>query len=175
MGQKNYFNDLISNDEHFYDMPDCISECADYKDLIEKSFGLTAGQLNLDSFKCYEQDNKYLFELSVNQNQEKFAVNKISDYVDAKSLILGLNLVLKNNNIVTNKRFIELVGGPVDFGIAFISIDKEMNLAKNGLIWRDKQFYIDFENAKGENKNEPSSKTKPEISKPSNESWWKIW
>lgn len=36
MEQKNYFNDLISNDDHFYDLPDCLSGCADYKELIEK-------------------------------------------------------------------------------------------------------------------------------------------
>ena len=173
MEQKNYFNNLISNEEHFYDIPDCISECSDYKDLIEKSFNLTEGQLVLDSFKCSEEDGTFLFELTVNQNPESFKVKKVSDYVDTNGLIAGLNNILNNSRLKTQKRFIDLVGGPVDFGIAFISPDKEMNLARNGMIWRNDQFYVDNENSKMSNNIKSDDKVKP--TKSENKPWWKVW
>lgn len=101
----------------------------------------------MEKFICSAEGNRYLFELTVNQNHEKFEVIIVSDYVDTNNLILGLNSgILKNSEFITEKRFVDLVGGPVDFGIAFISKDKEMSLAKNGMIWRDDQFFIDFDN-----------------------------
>jgi len=173
MEKKNYFNNLISNEEHFYDIPDCISECSDYKELIENSFGLTEGLLKLQSFKCTDTETKYVFELTVNEKSENFEVNKVSDYVDTNGLISGLNSILNSSNVQTQNRFIDLVGGPVDFGIAFVSPEKEMNLAKSGMIWRNDQFYIDYENS-----NKPGSIKSDDIGKSTkskNKPWWKIW
>lgn len=173
MEKKNYFNNLISNEEHFYDLPDCISECTDYKELIENSFGLTEGLLKLQSFKCTDTGAQYLFEITVNEKSESFEVNKVSDYVDTNGLISGLNSILNSSNIQTQNRFIDLVGGPVDFGIAFVSPDKEMNLAKSGMIWRDDQFYIDYETSKNPENKESNDAGKP--TKPKNKPWWKMW
>lgn len=173
MEQKNYFNNLISNREHFYDVPDCISECSDYKELIENSFGLTDGLLALQSFKCTDNDAKFMFELIVNEKPENFELNKVSDYVDTNGLISGLNLILQNSNVQTENRFIDLVGGPVDFGIAFITPDKEMNLAKSGMIWRNDQFYIDYENSKKSDNIKSVDEVEPKKSE--NKPWWKIW
>jgi hypothetical protein len=175
MEQKNYFNNLISNEEHFYDLPDCISECSDYKDLIEKSFALTDGRLTMESFKCSESETAFLFELIVNQKPENFEVKKISDYVDTNGLISGLNSILTNSMVKTQNRFIDLVGGPVDFGIAFISPEKEMNLAKNGMIWRNDQFYADYENIKSPDKTTLDDKVKVNSTKSERKPWWKIW
>ncbi|HQW96109.1 MAG TPA: hypothetical protein PLU58_09925 [Saprospiraceae bacterium] len=172
MEQKNYFNDLITNDEHFHDIPDCISSCVDYKELIEKSFLLTNGLLNLESFVCSEETNKYLFHLTVNHKFTEFQVNIVSDYVDANNLIAGLNFIIINSGVKTEKRFIDLVGGPVDFGVAFISKDKEMNLAKNGMIWRDDQFYIDFDKT---NNSHDIDKSLTRTIEPQNKPWWKVW
>jgi len=173
MELKNYFNNLISNEEHFYDIPDCISECSDYKGLIENSFGLTDGLLALHSFKCTDNEAKFIFDLIVNEKPENFEVNKVSDYVDTNGLISGLNSILQNSNAQTKNRFIDLVGGPVDFGIAFISPDKEMNLAKSGMIWRNDQFYIDYKNLNMTDHIKSVDKVEPKKSQ--NKPWWKIW
>ena len=174
MEQKNYFNNLISNEEHFYAVPDCISECSDYKELIEQSFNLTDGQLILESFNCSESETTYIFELTVNKSTEKFEVKKISDSVDTNGLILGLNSILINRGVITQNRFVDLVGGPVDFGIAFISPDKEMNLAKNGLVWRNDQFYIEFENAKMLSDVKSDDELDVKMGKFEKKPWWKL-
>jgi len=175
MEQTNYFNDIISNEEHFYDMPDCISECSDYKDLIEKAFELTNGQLNLEFFECSEKGDEFQINLKVNQDSNTISVKKVSDYVDAEGLIYGLNQILKSNRIESNKRFVDLVGGPVDFGVAYISINKEVELAENGMIWRDDKIYIDFKESQKLNSDSNILKTITEKPITQKKPWWKIW
>jgi len=175
MEKSNYFNDIISNDEHFYDMPDCISGCSDYKDLLGKSFDLTNGQLHLGAFECSDTGDEFHFKLKVNMHLHKMSVLKVSDYVDAKGLILGLNKILESNKIESNKKFVDLVGGPVDFGVAYISLEKELELAQNGMIWRDDQFYLDA--AEYQKSNSDSTVLELVTAKPrsSKKPWWKFW
>ena len=175
MEQENYFDDIISNKEHFYDIPDCISECYDYKDLIEKALKLTNGQLNLESFSCSAKGMEFQFELKVNQDSNIITVKKASDYVDANGLIMGLNQILKTSRIVSDKKFVDLVGGPVDFGVAYISVTKEMELAKKGMIWRNDQFYLDFTESQKSNTKANNLENNNENPKTQKKPWWKIW
>ena len=173
MEEPNYFNNIISNKEYFYEMPDCISECKDYKDLIQQSMNLTNGQLSLETFECVDQEKTYQLNLKINSKENSISVKKISDYVDADGLIIGLNSILKSSSMKTEKKFIQLVGGPVDFGVALVTSEKEMELAKGGLIWRNDLFYKEYEQMQSQPPKSADTNIVKEqkVTKP----WWKIW
>lgn len=132
----NYFNDIILDNEHFIDLPDCISEANDYKETIEKSFAISQGLLTLDSFVGEKNNDEFKFTLVVNGRNENFSVQIISDYVDSENLLAGLNDILKNSGYEGDRHFCDINGGVADFGIAFISPLKENELASQGLIYR---------------------------------------
>lgn len=132
----NYFNDIIKDNEHFIDIPDCISDANDYKETLENAFQISQGLLTLDSFAGNESDGKYILELGVNGKKEIIEVKIISDYVDSENLISGLNTILKNNEYQGDRYYCDINGGVADFGIAFISREKENELASQGLIFR---------------------------------------
>ena len=133
----NYLNDIITDEDFFYDMPDCISCANDYESLIENSLKLTDGILKLERFNSEDKDNKFLFELIVNNQTIKFSLENQSDYVDSEGLITALNMILDTLDIEGNRIFCDVNGGTIDFGVAFITPEKEKELASNGLIWRE--------------------------------------
>lgn len=175
MSRPNYFNDIINNQEYFYDLPDCISSCEDYKELIEKSFQLTNGKLTLEAFSCKNQEGKYFLEITVNDTHQAIVVDQISDYADGKNLVQGLNQILIAVLPSTDRRFCEAGGGSVDFGIAFIPPAKEYELAKSGLIWRPATFFAEYESAIFTEQARANQSTKPSNQKPSTKPWWKFW
>ena len=132
----NYFKDIITNEEHFIDLPDCIATGQDYKETIEKSFKITNGLLQLDEFNWAKNNGRFEFDLTVNRKQVKFSVEIASDFVDSNGVIDGLNHILDEIGYEGDKRFCDLNGGVADFGVAFITREKEAELAKNDLIWR---------------------------------------
>ncbi len=133
----NYFNDLISNDEHFIDMPDCIVDGSSYEETIEKSFKITNEILKLDKFSWSITNGRFEFNLIANGNPANFSVEIVSDYVDSNGLIAGLNKILKESGYKGEKQFCDINGGVADFGVAFITKDKENELASQGLIYRE--------------------------------------
>ena len=60
----------------------------------------------------------------------------ISDYVNSNAIIDGLNQVLRDSGYSGEERFCDINGEVADFGIAFISPEKEEELVANGLIYR---------------------------------------
>ncbi len=133
----NAFNDLISNDEHFIGLPDCIADGSSYEKTIEKSFNITNGILKLDKFSWSNNNGRFEFNLIVNGNPANFSVEIVSDYVDSNGLIAGLNKVLKESGYEGEKQLCDVNGGVADFGVAFITKGKEKELASKGLIWRE--------------------------------------
>lgn len=133
----NYFNDIISDSEHFIDMPDCIADGGSYQETLEKAFNLTQGILSLEDFQWTQNDKKYDFTLKVNGTTHQFSVDIVSDYVDSNNTIAGLNQILVASGYTGENSFCDLNGGAADFGIAFITKEKEAELAQQGLIWRE--------------------------------------
>lgn len=133
----NYFNDLISNDEHFIDMPDCIADGSSYEETIEKSFKITNGILNLNEFSWSNNNGRFEFNMVVNGKPANFSVEIMSDYIDSNGLIEGLNKILQENGYKGERNFCDINGGVADFGVAFISKEKEKELASQGMIYRE--------------------------------------
>jgi hypothetical protein len=132
----NYFNDIITDNEFFAGLPDCISEAADYSEEIQKSCEITNGILVFESFNGSKVGNKYKLDLIINGTSFDFEVDIVSDYIDGNGLVNGMNGILTKTGYKGEKRFCDASGGALDFGIAFISPEKEQELAVNGLIWR---------------------------------------
>jgi len=146
----NYFNDIITDDQHFIDVPDCIADGSSYQDTFEKAFNLTNGFLSLQDLTWFENKGRYDFELKVKDKIHKFSLDIVSDYVDSNNTIAGLNQILLDSGYTGDERFCDLNGGVADFGIAFITPLKEARLAEEGLIYRV------------QGKNEVGSETKKE-------------
>jgi hypothetical protein len=133
----NCFKDIIADNEFFYDLPDCISEAAGYTDNIQRSCEITNGVLVFESCNATEVNNKYKFHLTINETNFDFEVEIYSDTVDAGGLVDGLNGILVRSGYAGERRFCNVNGEVLDFGIAFISPEKEQELASKGFIWRE--------------------------------------
>jgi hypothetical protein len=131
------YTEIIKEEEYFSTIPDCIFEANDYEEIIIESFRITQGVLNLESFEVTDHESTFEFKLVVNNKPENLVVNVISDYVDGDSIILGLNKILENNNYKGDKFFCDLMGPIFDVGIAFITKQKEKELAENEIISRE--------------------------------------
>ena len=70
----NYFNDIITDEQHFIDLPDCVNDGSSYKETIEKAFNLTKGLLSLDEFNWKLNDGNYELDLVVNGQPHSFSV-----------------------------------------------------------------------------------------------------
>ncbi len=128
--------EIISENEFFGDLPDCISGGNSYKEKIENSCKITNGILQLDDFKSEDSAKEFKLELVINGKSDSFTIQRMSDYVDGKSLIKGLNQILKNSGYQGDKRFTELNGGDFDFGIAFVTKEQEDELIENGIVYK---------------------------------------
>jgi len=125
-------DEIMTSEEYFTDVPDCIFSGNDYREKIEKACELTKGILTFEDFKADDSDRNFNFELVINGKKDSFSVQKVSDYVDGNSLIIGLNQILKNANYEGDQRFVILAGGSFDFGIAFVNGQQENELIEFG-------------------------------------------
>lgn len=82
-------------------------------------------------------NGKYEFNLFANGKPVNFSVEVMSDYVDSNGLITGLNQILQEIGYEGENQFCDINGGVADFGVAFITKEKEKELASQGLIWRE--------------------------------------
>ena len=139
---ENIFNSIISKEEFFIGMPDCISCPEDYYQYIEESINITNSILQLDNLSSLTENGKFLFKFSVNQIPNHIQVDIISDYVDSKNFINGLNKMLKNVGYSGNKKYYCLYGSVLDFGVAFTTEDKIVELVKENLIVGHEEFHI---------------------------------
>jgi len=133
----NCFRDIIA-DNDFFDGVDieCINEASDYCELIQKSSEITNGVLVFNSCTGSEEDGEYRLDLVINETSFNFKVEIYSDTVDSGNMVEGLNAILKKVGYAGERRFCHVDGSVLDFGIAFISPEKEQELADNGFIWR---------------------------------------
>ncbi len=134
----NCFKGIISNNEFFDGVdPECISGPEDYIELVQKSCEITNGILVFMSCNATEIDDKYRFDLIVNETGFGFDVEIYSGTVDAGGLVKGMNGILAKIGYAGESRFCNVNGEVLDFGIAFITPEKERELAVNGFIWRN--------------------------------------
>jgi len=132
----NVFKNIIMDQEFFTYSPDCIADGDSYKELIEKAFELTKGILNLDKFDWQSTADELQFQLLVNGSTQHFSVDIIADYVDSLGIITGFNQILENVGYRGSRQFCDTDGGVADFGIAFITVAQEAELAGGDLILR---------------------------------------
>lgn len=171
----NDFKDIIADNEYFIDLPDCIADGNDYKETIENSFKITNGVLKLDNFSWSTNNERFEFDLIANGKPTKFSVAIMSDYVDNDGVIDGLNKILKESHYKGERKFCDIYGSTADFGVAFISIEKEFELAKEDLIWRDEGFFSEFVKLNN-NESVKSIETDKSIEDLENaKPWWKFW
>jgi hypothetical protein len=71
---------------------------------------------------------------------------EVKDVTRAGSgLVNGMNGILAKTGCEGEKRFCDASGGALDFGIAFITPEKEQELALNELIWRSEEYVSAFQ------------------------------
>jgi len=136
----NCFRDIIA-DNDFFDGVDgeCINEASDYAELIQKLCEITNGVLDFNSINGTEVDGVYRLDLVINEKSFNFKVEIFSDTVDAGSMVEGMNAIVTKVGYAGERRFCHVNGIVLDFGIAFISPEKEQELADNGFIWRSEK------------------------------------
>ena len=78
----NYFNDLISDEEHFIDVPDCIADGSSYKETLKIRLISLRGILKLDEFS-WTKNNENLNSVGCKWKAAGFSVCIASDYVDS--------------------------------------------------------------------------------------------
>ncbi len=131
------FDGIISTSSYFIDVPDCITQSSDYKSTIEDSFKLTGSLLVLDSYNSKEVNNTFILNITVNAVEEIFTIPFTSKYVEGAALVTQMNILLNKYGNNTTKKFVELTGGDVDFGIAFITEAERLALLEEGYIWEE--------------------------------------
>lgn len=138
------FNKIITDKEFFGTIPDCIFEGKDYEEHFQDAFQLTNGLLQMEAFAAStsEDEEHFNFVLIVSGREEKMSVRISSDYIHGEDFVNGLNAILKNAAYAGEKQFCDLSGNEIDFGIAFISRDKEQQLAEQDLIWRPYGYFL---------------------------------
>ena len=134
----NAFKNMITDQEFFTYIPDCIADGDSYLALIEKAFELTEGALTLEKFDWESTADELQFDLLVNGIAHQFSVDIIADYVDSLGIITGLNQLLEKIEYDGSRKFCDTDGGVADFGMAFITTAQEAELAGGDLILRPK-------------------------------------
>ncbi|MEM1321091.1 MAG: hypothetical protein AAGG75_12630 [Bacteroidota bacterium] len=130
----NLFNGIITSNDFYIGMPDCISSALDYKQIIEEAFKLTNGLLTINKFEGKNTIEKYSFVINVNGEDCEFDLDVISDYVDTTNLFPALNSILDKVNYNGPNRFYSLYGNVLDFGIGFIPKEKYKELVNSNLV-----------------------------------------
>ncbi len=127
----NELNDIISDDEFYTDVPDCIFSGNDYKDHILRAFKTTNGILKLDDFSSAYKDGRFEFNLIVNGKTSAFSVERQSDYINLPEFEEGLNKILQENGYKGEKKFICFGSAEMDYALAFISEAKYQEIRSN--------------------------------------------
>lgn len=132
----NVFNNLISDNEYFIHPYECIYDSQDYKAIIEKAIELTNGILELTKFSCKCNIEEFEYHLEINKKTVYIYAQIYSNYIDSHGLITGLNVILEEIGYDGNKHFCDLIGEVTEFGLAFITQEQELELARQRLISR---------------------------------------
>lgn len=128
--RKIFFNILDAN-SYFFDIPDGIWSVNDYSDLLKKSFFLYDSSINIDFISMPNIDDKYVFNIKINEFTKSYYVDKCSHYIDSCNLVAILNDILQNIDKCCDRFFVEL-RDVCDFGIALIKQEQCELLIENG-------------------------------------------
>jgi len=133
---------IISNKEFFYDVPDGIFEGKDYLEIFEKSFNLLDISIDYSITAIEEKEDKYFIELEIENKIFKTFFQKYSHYIDNERITIVLNEILELTQANVQKKFYLLSYEFCDFGIVLADQNTYEKLKENGCI------DFDFENQK---------------------------
>lgn len=136
---KYYYNglkkieDIVTDKEYFYDIPDCIFEGEDYYTLFSKSFDLLQKQLDFSILSIETTEENYILNLNIENKLKIITVQRYSDYIDGDNFIKGLNeiLLLLSNK---EKKYYLITNMICDFGIVLADAKTYQTLSDNGCI-----------------------------------------
>jgi len=133
---------IISNKEFFYDVPDGIFEGKDYLEIFDKSFNLLDISIDYSITAIQEKEDKYFIELEIENKIFKTFFQKYSHYIDNERITIVLNEILELTQAHVQKKFYLLSYEICDFGIVLADQNTYEKLKENGCI------DFDFENQK---------------------------
>ncbi|MFD2941399.1 hypothetical protein [Flavobacterium notoginsengisoli] len=139
INNKYYFNglkkiqDILNENEYFFDIPDCISEGKDYYEILDKSFSLLEKKPDFSILNIEETQDSYILNLKIEDQSKKIKLQRYSDYVDGEKLIKNLNEILSLLNY-DKKKYYLLSNNICDFGIALAAEITYQTLLSNGCI-----------------------------------------
>lgn len=133
---------IISNKEFFYDVPDGIFEGKDYLEIFDKSFNLLDVSTDYSITAIEEKEDKYFIELEIENKIFKTFFQKYSHYIDNERITIVLNEILELTQANVQKKFYLLSYEFCDFGIVLADQNTYEKLKENGCI------DFDFENQK---------------------------
>ncbi len=108
-----------------------IDSGAAYEDIVEKACKATGDILDFEEFTADDTPKDYRLKVTVGGGEESIRIPK-KDSADPKTLLKGLNKILKNSAYRGRKKFVALEGKGTDLAIAFVSKKKEDELTEAG-------------------------------------------
>jgi hypothetical protein len=136
MNSSNY-NGIISEDEYFEFLPEYFFSPDDYKGEIESAVGLTKGVLVLEEFVGRIKDDQFELLLKLNGKIETINIST-RKYFDIE-IFNRLNEIVKRDSPDCDKMFVDISETELCC-IAFITKKQEVELFKEGLIYRSEEF-----------------------------------
>ncbi len=128
---------IVSDKKIFYDVSDCIYEGKDYDDIFKKCFNLLDEKINYSIVNFKDFDNKFTFELNVENQTYKNYFHKFSDYIDSERLIIVLNEILSLIKRNSENKFYLISNQLCDFGVVLANNEDFQKLKENGCIELD--------------------------------------
>ena len=126
--------EIVSKDKFFYGVPDCIFESKNYIDVFEKCFNLLDKKINYSILEIKDFDDKYTFELNIENYIYKTYFRRYNDYIDSDRITLVLNEILNLINYDSENKFYILSYQFCDFGIVLANLNTYKKLKENGCI-----------------------------------------
>ncbi|MDG1330924.1 MAG: hypothetical protein P8P74_01230 [Crocinitomicaceae bacterium] len=130
----NFFNAVYS------DVPDCV--CAGvtaYEGVIKNIFELTNGLLNLKSFTGVNKEGRN-FKLILGINERDHTVEFEGTGYFHQDLLEYFNQIIKTDFPNESRKLFEVEGNFYDFAVVFEEPSLELQLAKEGILWRSAEW-----------------------------------
>jgi hypothetical protein len=126
--------DIMPDNKFFYDVPDCIFESKDYVDIFKKCFNLLNKKIDYSITNIKDFEDKFTFELNIENHIYKTYFQRFSDYIDSDKLIIVLNEILSLIKYNSENKFYFISNQFCDFGIVLANNKNYKNLKENGCI-----------------------------------------
>lgn len=140
---KYYYNgllkleNLVPDTNFFYDIPDCINEGKDYIDMFNKCFSLLDTKIEYSIISIKDFEDKYIFELKVENQIYNTYFKRNSDYIDSYKLVIVLNEILSLIKSNFESKFYLISNQFCDFGIVLANENSYQKLKENGCLALD--------------------------------------